>query len=87
MKSNLEKLKKDIENVGGKIAGVVLNKLPVNSAKYGNSYYYGSNTSIATINRKNKVNHEKFETDGNITQEKSEEIMSKINDFLNNNRS
>ena len=28
-KEDLEKVKKSIENVGGKIAGVILNKIPV----------------------------------------------------------
>ena len=32
-KENLAKVKKDIENVGGKIAGVILNKVPINAKK------------------------------------------------------
>lgn len=39
---NVEKIKKSIENVGGKIAGIVLNKIPISAKKYGNTYYYGS---------------------------------------------
>lgn len=38
---DVEKVKKMIENVGGNISGVVINKIPVNSKKYGNTYYYG----------------------------------------------
>ena len=38
-KENLAKIKKDIENVGGKIAGVVINKVPKQGSKYGS---YGS---------------------------------------------
>ena len=30
-----------IENVGGKVAGVVLNKVQVTTKRYENSYYYG----------------------------------------------
>jgi len=41
-KDNLEKIKKSIENVGGKIAGVVINKIPVNIKKYKSTYYYSS---------------------------------------------
>ncbi len=37
----LNKAKMAIENVGGKVAGVVLNKVQSNSKTYTNSYYYG----------------------------------------------
>ena len=43
----LEKVKKDIENVGGKIAGVVINKMPVTQKEYYSSYYYGSSNVTA----------------------------------------
>lgn len=39
---NVEKVKKSIENVGGKIAGIVINKIPISAKKYENTYYYGS---------------------------------------------
>ena len=39
---NLDKVKRGIENVGGKIAGVVLNKVPMTAKKYEDAYYYGS---------------------------------------------
>ena len=44
-KENLAKIKKDIENVGGKIAGVVINKVPKQGSRYGSygsTYYYSS---------------------------------------------
>lgn len=44
-KDDLEKTKKLIENVGGKIAGVILNKMPVKTKDYNSSYYYGSRTN------------------------------------------
>ena len=37
---DLKKVQKDIENVGGKIAGVVINNVPMNTKKYASSYYY-----------------------------------------------
>ncbi len=37
----LNKAKISIENVGGKVAGVVLNKVQMQSKTYTNSYYYG----------------------------------------------
>ena len=50
---NVSKVKKAIENVGGKVAGVVVNKIPQTSKKYENTYYYGS-TVPAVIKEKNK---------------------------------
>ena len=41
-KDDLQKIVTNIQNVGGKIAGVVLNKIPVSVKKYEQSYYYGS---------------------------------------------
>ena len=52
---HLDKVKKAIENVGGKIAGVVFNKVPITSKKYEDSYYYGNKTermeSASKMNR------------------------------------
>ena len=42
MKDNLQKVKKNLESVGASVAGVVINKVPVNAKKYEDSYYYGS---------------------------------------------
>ena len=42
---NLKRAKLAIENVGGKVAGVVLNKVQVNSKSYENTYYYGETIS------------------------------------------
>lgn len=41
-KDNLRRAIQNIQNVGGKIAGVVVNKVPVAAKKYEQSYYYGS---------------------------------------------
>lgn len=38
---NLKRAKAAIENVGGKVAGVVLNKVQISAKSYENSYYYG----------------------------------------------
>lgn len=42
---DLKRAKLAIENVGGKVAGVVLNKVQVNAKAYENSYYYGEKIS------------------------------------------
>lgn len=40
-KSNLHKMIDSIQNVNGKIAGIVVNKIPISSQKYKKGYYYG----------------------------------------------
>ena len=52
-KDNLERVVKNIQNVGGKIAGIVLNKIPVAAKKYSESYYYGSSSSRNTRKLRN----------------------------------
>lgn len=62
-KDDLQKIATNIQNVGGKIAGVVLNKIPISAKKYEQSYYYGSTSSMnnkkirmpKTTSRQNKV--------------------------------
>lgn len=41
-KDDLEKVVKDIKNVGGHLAGVVYNKIPISAKKYTQTYYYSS---------------------------------------------
>lgn len=43
---NLKKIVKSIQNVGGKIAGVVINKMPVSQKEYKEKYYYGSSYTM-----------------------------------------
>ena len=51
-KEDLKRVITNIQNVGGKIAGVVVNKVTISAKKYEQSYYYGStsmrNTKIST---------------------------------------
>lgn len=56
-KDALERVVKNIQNVGGKLAGVVINKVPISSRKYGESYYYGESSAFS--NKKNKNNIKK----------------------------
>jgi capsular exopolysaccharide family len=44
-KDNLERVIKSIQNVGGKLAGVVINKMPISAKKYNERYYYHSATT------------------------------------------
>lgn len=43
-KEDLKRVISNIQNVGGKIAGVILNKVPVSAKKYEERYYYSSTT-------------------------------------------
>lgn len=52
---DLNKVKKDIDNVGGKIAGVVINRIEVNSKQYQDRYYYyGHKSNLPTKQKKSK---------------------------------
>lgn len=85
-KDNLQKIKKSIENVGGKIAGVVVNKVPVNIQKYKSTYYYSSASGSRT--RSEKIDSDyRIERNEEINKEKSEEIMNQLNEYLNKKNS
>lgn len=53
-KDSLARVISNIQNVGGKLAGVVVNKIPISTKKYGEKYYYGS-TSVRPVNKKNMM--------------------------------
>ena len=50
----LNKVKRDIDNVGGKIAGVVINMMEIDSKKYQDRYYYYGHKSNLPIKSKKK---------------------------------
>lgn len=55
-KDNLNKVKRDIQNVGGNIAGVVINKIPLSVKKYQDSYYgeyYGKHSDMVPVKKNN----------------------------------
>ena len=79
-KDALQKVKRAIENVGGKIAGVVINKIPVNIEKYESTYYYSA--SLAPIE---KENTKKYDIEKKDSGSRAEEIMKELNDYLKNN--
>lgn len=41
-KDDLEQVARDIKNVGGHVAGIVYNKVPISVKKYNQTYYYAS---------------------------------------------
>lgn len=52
----LKQIKKNIENVGGKVSGVILNKVPLSRKEYGKSYYYESSIVASTVKTKKSRN-------------------------------
>ena len=79
---DVEKIKKMIENVGGKIAGIVINKMPVAAKKYESTYYYGKHEED---NKKAQEEIDNVEADSISTKEENinieEEITKEIEEF------
>ena len=76
-KEDLKRVIANIQNVGGKIAGVVVNKLTVSAKKYEQSYYYGS----TNMNRVKTSNNRKR---SNITYQKASHLVENKNDGVKN---
>lgn len=82
----LEKVKKDIENVGGKIAGVVINKEPVSQKQYYATYYYGnSNLTMKSPTNKKRPRSTK-EEEALLIERKKQELKEKSKNILLQNR-
>lgn len=72
-KDVLERIVKNIKNVGGNLAGVVINKIPVSSKAYGERYYYYGERD--TKNKKKKSSRK--ESDAKKIEEKNKERIMK----------
>ena len=90
-KDNLRRAIQNIQNVGGKIAGVVVNKVPIAAKKYEQSYYYGSTemskarSDIRKAMKKNLSSQEfKINEKRNNNEEKNKyEKNSNVNNISN----
>lgn len=80
---DLEKVKRDIENVGGKIAGVVINKVPVSQKQYYSTYYYGSSNLITRNIQNNKMTKEEEELQ---IERKKQELREKSKNIISQNK-
>ena len=71
-KDNLKRVISNIKSVGGNLAGVVLNKVPISAKKYEQSYYYGSTAATTTnsAHKKHGKNQEISKNRGNTNFEK-----------------
>ncbi len=80
---DLEKVKRDIENVGGKIAGVVINKMQVSQKQYYATYYYGN----SNLNMKNVKTEKPTKQDEELEIErKRQELKEKSRNIVQQNR-
>ena len=76
----MDKVKRGIENVGGKIAGVVLNKVPMTAKKYEDAYYYGSRAGrMSNVDNKKRSSIKSLIVDENedMSQDTVEQIVEK----------
>lgn len=75
---DIEKIKKSIENVGGNIIGIVINKIEISAKKYENSYYYGHKNK--TKEDLKKVENKEYEhIKENMRNRKQKESLTKQN--------
>jgi capsular exopolysaccharide synthesis family protein len=54
-KENLKRIVNNIQNVGGKIAGIVINKLDISVKKYNEGYYYYGSISTEKDSKQSKT--------------------------------
>ena len=84
-KDALDRVIKNIQNVGGTIAGVVLNKMPITSKRYGESYYYyGSHDNKTKKNIVKKMNNVNERVDKKILKLEKEIQESKRSENVEN---
>ena len=78
-KEALERAIRNIQNVGGKIAGVVINKIPVEGKKFNERYYYyGENPSNNKKTKKNRTIPSNITRVSKRPEERREELKRKV---------
>lgn len=83
-KEDLRRVIANIQNVGGKIAGIVVNKVPMNAKKYEQSYYYGS--TAVTKTRTKGASRQASRRQNNEMYNRASNIMSQSNRANSNNQ-
>ena len=82
-KDALARVVKNIKNVGGNIAGVVINRMPVSYKRYGERYYYYGHDKNKSKNekktKKNSDNIHQTKMDANMTQNNKKDINKNDN--------
>ena len=59
-KDNLSKIIRNIQNVGGHLAGVVINKMPISIKKYNENYYYASTSGDTMRSSRNEIKEKAY---------------------------
>lgn len=77
---NLKEVQRNIENVGGKIAGVIINKIPVSLKKYKSKYYYYGNKNREEMTE----TEEQLETKSDIKKDVEETTINQISEIEDN---
>ena len=78
-KEDLKRIIANIQQVGGKIAGVVVNKMPMNAKKYEQSYYYGSTSMSRTKNNNRTAQRSASRT---ITKRQNREMYNRASNLM-----
>ena len=94
----MEKVIRDIKNVGGNIAGIVYNKVPVSAKKFNETYYYSSAPQKISVKNKSEIITEQKrieqirktamaidknnEEKEKTPEEKTSEVLKEFNDYL-----
>ncbi|HCC04137.1 MAG TPA: capsular biosynthesis protein [Clostridiales bacterium] len=76
-KDALQRVVKNIKNVGGNLAGVVINKVPVSAKKYGEKYYYYGHDKGEQHKKHNSKIKEEFTQKNDITPQK--QLKTEVN--------
>ncbi len=80
-KDNLIKVKRSLEAVGASVAGVIMNKVPINVKKYENSYYYGSSTDKSM---KEEVENKEIVSKNINKNDREDKVAKQIEEYFNN---
>lgn len=75
-KEALERVLKNIQNVGGNLAGVILNRIPISNKKYEEKYYYYGQEKFSTDNKKSRSKHLDIKEQEDINKEKIMKILN-----------
>lgn len=84
---NLKKVKRDIQNVGGNIAGIVLNKMPISTKKYEDSYYYGKHEYKSTNMKEESYDYSMSELNAKVDIKKEDEVLNELQEYLDSSKS
>ncbi len=84
-KEDLRRVIKNIKNVGGRIAGVIVNKVTIDAKKYEQSYYYGSTSfsenKMHTSKAPRKSGQEMYNRAANMMEKRDYQAKKEINNI------